>query len=166
MFLCWPRKNCYSLAGKFWFICRIHQTLHLQIYIYSGLYKINGKFINSLEDCERHLKQFFAQKDKVLGGWNYEVAWKMAEGRGTKQWIHCSAKFLVKKKSMSFILTLKLKELFGQRNTSFSSNGWWYYIQKFVACFVLLNSILWVLWMFSHIVKAIWNILCFVIILL
>jgi len=59
--------------------------LHLQIYIYSGLYKINGKFLNSLEDCERHLKQFFAQKDKVLGGWNYEVAWKMAEDCRTKQ---------------------------------------------------------------------------------
>ena len=22
----WPGKNCYSLAGKFWFIRRIHQT--------------------------------------------------------------------------------------------------------------------------------------------
>ena len=35
-----PGKNCYSLAGKFWFIRRIHQTLHLQISIYFGLYKI------------------------------------------------------------------------------------------------------------------------------
>ena len=25
---------------------------------------INGKKFNSLEDCKRHLKQFFAQKDK------------------------------------------------------------------------------------------------------
>ena len=29
-----------SLAGKFSFICHIHQTLHLQISIYFGLYKI------------------------------------------------------------------------------------------------------------------------------
>ena len=40
MFLGWPGKNCYSLAGKFWFIRRIHQTLHLRISIYFGLYKI------------------------------------------------------------------------------------------------------------------------------
>ena len=39
MFLCWPGKNCYSLAGKFWFICLIHQTLHLQISVYFGLSK-------------------------------------------------------------------------------------------------------------------------------
>ena len=43
----------------------------------------NGKI--SLEDSKRHLEQFFTQKNKiVLGGWNYEVAWKMEEGRGTK----------------------------------------------------------------------------------
>ena len=34
------RQKLYSLAGKFWFICHIHQTLHLQISIYFGLYKI------------------------------------------------------------------------------------------------------------------------------
>ena len=27
---------------------------------------LNGKNFNSLEDCERHLEQFFAQKDKKL----------------------------------------------------------------------------------------------------
>ena len=40
MFLWWSGKNCLSLAGTFWFICRVHQTLHLQISIYFGLYKI------------------------------------------------------------------------------------------------------------------------------
>ena len=35
---------------------------------------LNGKNFNSLEDCKRHLEQFFSQKDKVLGRWNYEVA--------------------------------------------------------------------------------------------
>ena len=34
----WQKHN--SLAGKFWFIHCIHQTLHLQISIYFGLYKI------------------------------------------------------------------------------------------------------------------------------
>ena len=66
---------------------------------------LNGKKFNFLEDCKRHLEQFFAQKDKVLGRWNYEVAWKMAEGSGTKQWIHCSIKLLVKIKNVSSIFT-------------------------------------------------------------
>ena len=52
----WQKHN--SLAGKFWFIHCIHQTLHLQISIYFGLYKIllMEKKINSLEDCKRHLE--------------------------------------------------------------------------------------------------------------
>ena len=28
---------------------------------------LNGKNFNSLEDCKRHLEQFFAQKDKKFG---------------------------------------------------------------------------------------------------
>ena len=32
------------------------------------------KNFNSLGECQKHLKQFFAQKNKVLGRWNYEVA--------------------------------------------------------------------------------------------
>ena len=73
MFLWWPGKNCYSLAGKFWFIHRIHQTLHLQISIYFGLYKIllMEKKFNSLENCKRYLKQFFAQNNKKL--WEDEM---------------------------------------------------------------------------------------------
>ena len=39
---------------------------------------------------------------KVFRRWNYEVAWKMAEGSGTKGWIRCSIKFLVKMKNVSF----------------------------------------------------------------
>ena len=38
---------------------------------------LNGKYFNSLEDCKRHLEQFFAQKDlkrKNWGKWHYEVA--------------------------------------------------------------------------------------------
>ena len=40
LFSWWPGKNCYSLGGKFWFICRIQQTLHVWISISFGLYKI------------------------------------------------------------------------------------------------------------------------------
>ena len=67
---------------------------------------LNGKNFSSLEDCKRHLEQFFAQKEKVLGRWNYEVAWKMAEGSRTKGWIRRSIKFLVKWK-MCLLFLLK-----------------------------------------------------------
>ena len=40
MFLWWLGKNYYNLAGKFWFICHIHETLYLRISTYFGLYKI------------------------------------------------------------------------------------------------------------------------------
>ena len=40
MFLWWPGKTSYILAAKFWFISHIHQTLHLWLSIYFGLYKI------------------------------------------------------------------------------------------------------------------------------
>ena len=40
MFLWYPGKNCYSLAGKFGFISHIHQILYLQISIYFDLYRI------------------------------------------------------------------------------------------------------------------------------
>ena len=45
-----PSRNCHSLAGKFSFIHRIHQTLHLQVTIYFSLYKIllMGKKKNSI----------------------------------------------------------------------------------------------------------------------
>ena len=34
------QAETYILAGKFWFICYISQTLHLQISIYFSIYKI------------------------------------------------------------------------------------------------------------------------------
>ena len=45
----------------------------------------NGKNFNSLEDCKRHLEQFFAQKDKKF--WEdgiVKLPGKMAEGSGAK----------------------------------------------------------------------------------
>ena len=51
-------------------------------------------------------KQFFAWKDKKF--WEdgiMKLPEKMAEDSGTKQWICCSVKFLVKRKNLSFIFT-------------------------------------------------------------
>ena len=42
------------------------------------------------------------KKIKSLGKMEYEVAWKMAEGSGTKEQIYCSIKFWVKIKDVSF----------------------------------------------------------------
>ena len=45
----------------------------------------NGKNSDSLEDCRRHLEQFFAQKDKRF--WEdgtMKLPEKMSEGSGTK----------------------------------------------------------------------------------
>lgn len=84
------RQKLLNLAGKFWFICCIHQPLHLQISIYFGLYKIlNGKNFSSLKDWRKHLKQFFAQKKKFWNDGIMNLPEKMAEARGTNQWIWC-----------------------------------------------------------------------------
>ena len=66
---------------------------------------LNRKKFNSLENWK-----------KYLGRWNYEVAQKITEGSGTQQWIHCSMKLLVIMKNVSFSVTLKPNELFGQPN--------------------------------------------------
>ena len=42
---------------------------------------------------------------------NYEVAWKMPEGSGTKQWLRCSIKLLVKMKICLLFFTQKPNEL-------------------------------------------------------
>ena len=56
--LWWPGKICYSLSGKFWFICHTHHRLHLPISIYFVLYKILliEKNFNSLGYFKRHLE--------------------------------------------------------------------------------------------------------------
>ena len=66
MFLWWPGKNCYSLAGKFWFVCCIQPDVApSDFHLFRSLQNfLNGKSFNSLEHCKRHLVQFFAPKDK------------------------------------------------------------------------------------------------------
>ena len=76
----------------------------LDFHLFQSLqYYFNGKNFNSLKDCKRHLEQFFAQKDKKF--WEdriMKLPEKMGEGSGTKQWRHCSVKFLVKNMSLIF----------------------------------------------------------------
>ena len=48
-------------------------------------------------------------KKKNWGRWNYEVAWKKAEGSGTKWWT-CSIKFLVKMKNRLLFLLRKQRK--------------------------------------------------------
>ena len=58
-------KNCYNLAGKFWFIRHIHQISPSDFHLFQSLQtSLIGKNFNSLEGCKKHLEQFFAQKDK------------------------------------------------------------------------------------------------------
>ena len=65
MFLWWPDKNHYSLAGKFWFLHHIPQTEPSDFHLFRSLQNsLNGKNFSSLEDCKRYLEQFFAQKNK------------------------------------------------------------------------------------------------------
>ena len=60
------RQKLLQLGWTFLFIRCIHQTLHLQIFhLFRSLqHSLNGKKFSSLEDCKRHLEQFFAQKCK------------------------------------------------------------------------------------------------------
>ena len=111
VFLWWPGKNCYSLAGRFWFISYIHQTLHLQIYIYFGLCKIllMEKISTSWKIVKGTWNSYLPKKIKCLGRWDYEVAWKMAEDGGTKWWICCSIKVLVKMEKYVFYFYFKTK---------------------------------------------------------
>ena len=48
---------------------------------------------------------------------------RMAEGNGTKQWIHCSTKFLVKMKNV-FYFYLKIKGTFGPTQYLINKDLW------------------------------------------
>ena len=78
-------------------ICTRHCT-------YFGLYKI--LLLENISISWKTVKgiwnSFLPQKVQSFRRWNYEVVWKVAEDSGTKWWIHCSRKFLVKMKNVSF----------------------------------------------------------------
>ena len=111
IFLWRPGKNYYSLAGS---------SDSSSIFTRCCIFRFPCLFVFTKLSSWKHiqfpdkgyLEQFFAQKDKkVLGTWNYEVAEKMAEDSGTKWWIHCSIKLLVRMRNVSFICIWKPKEL-------------------------------------------------------
>ena len=115
MILWWPGKSRYSLAGKFWFIHCIHQTLQLHVFIYFCLYKIllMEKIPIPWTTVKGTGNSSLFKEIKVLGWWYYEFAWKMAVAWGTKWWIHFSIKFLVKiKKKMCHLFLLKNQRIF------------------------------------------------------
>ena len=117
--LWWPGKSCYSLAGKFWLICCIHQIVHHCIFIYFGLYKIllMEKIAVPWKNIKGTWNSSLLKKIKSLGKPELWHCLKMAEGSGTKQWLCCSIKLLVKMKNV-FYFYLKSKELSGQPNVS------------------------------------------------
>ena len=65
---------------------------------------LNGKNFNFLEDCKRHLEQFFAQKDKKFWEDGIMKLPGKCQDSGKKQSLHCSIKFSAKMKSVSFLL--------------------------------------------------------------
>ena len=109
MFLWWPGKNCYSMAGKFWFIRCIHQILHLQISIYFGLYKmfLMEKFSIPLKTVKGTWNSFLLRKIKSFGKMKL---WSCLKNE-TKEWTCCSIKFLVKMKNV-FYFCLKTEGTF------------------------------------------------------
>ena len=67
LFLWWPGKTCYSLAGKLIHLPNSPDITPLDFHLFWSLQNsLNGKNFNSLKDCKRHLEQFFAQKDKKI----------------------------------------------------------------------------------------------------
>ena len=76
VFIWWPGKNCCSLAGEFWFIHSIDWTLHLQVSIYFGLYKI------------LLMEKISIPWKTVKGTWNSSLLRKIKSFGKTELW-HC-----------------------------------------------------------------------------
>ena len=110
----WPHVSLMTrqkLLLRVWEVLihrHIHQTLHLWISVYFGLYKIllMEKISIPWKTVKGSRNSSLLKKIKSFGKMElYEVAWKMAEGSGTKVWIRSSIKFLVKMKNVSSIFT-------------------------------------------------------------
>ena len=76
----------------------------LDIHLFQSLQNsLNGKkFSIPWKTVKGTWKSSLIKKIKSLGRWNYEVAWKMAEGHGTTWLIPHSAKILVKMKTVFY----------------------------------------------------------------
>ena len=95
-------------------------TVSSDVHLFQSLKNcLNEKYFNYLEDSKRYLEWLFDQKDKKSGEDEVMKLLETSGGSGTKQWIGCSIKFLVKMKNVSFIFNFKKSnELFGQLNTT------------------------------------------------
>ena len=84
----WNRRDCGASEMNH------HQLQQTLVFIQRRWWKVSVscKTVKGTWNC------YLLKKIKILGRWNYEVAWKMLEGNGTKWWIHCSITFLVKMK--------------------------------------------------------------------
>ena len=89
MFLWWPGKSCYSLGGKLWFIHWNHQTLHLQISAYFGLYKILLMQEISIpwKTVKGTWNSSLLKKIKSFGKMELLNCLKYGKGSGTKLWM-------------------------------------------------------------------------------
>ena len=108
MFLWWPGKKLLSLAGKFWFIHCIHQTLDCQMSIYLCLYKIF--LMENISISWKTLKGIWIVLCLKRKSFSKMESWsclKNGQRRGTKWWMHCSIKFSVKMEKNCLLFWLK-----------------------------------------------------------
>ena len=99
------RQKLVSLAGNFWFIHHIYQRMNLQISTHFCLYHIllTETILVPWKTVKGTWSSSLLNKIKCFGKMELGSCLKMAEGRGTKQWICCSIKFLVKVKNVSYL---------------------------------------------------------------
>ena len=121
MFLWWPGKNCYSLAGSSDSSTIFTRHCNFGFPFQSLQNSLNGKNFNSLEDCKRHLEQFFAQKDKMFGEdgiMKLPEKWqKVVEQKG--EYVVQSSSWW-KWKMRLLLLLKKPKAIFGPPNRKFN----------------------------------------------
>ena len=96
MFLWWPGKTVIAWLGS-----SDSSAIFIRHYTFGCPFiSVFTKFYQ-WKKIQLPGKELFAQKDKKF--WENEIAWKIAEGSGAKQWIFCSVKFFMKMKNVSFI---------------------------------------------------------------
>ena len=119
MFLWWPAK-LLQVSWKFWFICHIHQTLHLQISIYFRLYKIlvMAKYSVPWKTVKSSWKNYLLQKVKHFRKWIVKLPEKWQ--KIVEQMVNTLFNKVLdenEKCAFYFYLKKKKKQLFGQPNS-------------------------------------------------
>lgn len=69
--------------------------------------------MNYIWSVQKELEQLFAEKDKkVLGGWNYEVRWKLAENKQNKMMnVLLIIKYIIKKLFSSSVCYVRFRDM-------------------------------------------------------